>query len=176
MATKLTATTVAQAKAKAVRYEIADGACQALRLVIQPSGTKSWLRRFRSPTERDQKGKGKARKLSIGPLAGEGEICDGEPKIGQPLSLADARALAISELRKVRKGVDPASERRAEKRNRAALSNLVDDVFSEFMARHTRKRNGKPIRETTRRETGRLLGLVPDGDNLSRWKLRTPKS
>src|SRR6266404_4383041 len=107
MATKLTATTVAQAKAKAVRYEIADGACQALRLVIQPSGAKSWLMRFRSPVQRDRSGKGKAQKLTLGPLAGEGDACDG-PEIGRPLSLAGARALATDMILKIRRGIDPA--------------------------------------------------------------------
>ena len=43
------------------------------------------------------------------------------------------------------------------------------------MAKHVRKRTGEPIRETTRRETGRLLGLVPHGD-LSSWMMREAKS
>ena len=68
---KLTAVAVAQAKAKAVRYEIADDGCPGLRLAVQESGAKSWLMRFRSPVERDRKGKGRARKLTLGPLAGE---------------------------------------------------------------------------------------------------------
>jgi hypothetical protein len=176
MARKLTAATVRQAKAKSASYEIPDGD-RGLRLVIHPSGAKSWTMRFRSPEERDRSGKGKARKLTLGPIAEDGEACDGEPKIGRPLSLADARALATDAQRKISQGVDPASERRAEKRAaaRAAPSNRIDDVFAQFMARHVRKRNGEAIRATTRRETGRLLGLIPDGDDLSSWKPRSPK-
>ena len=44
------------------------------------------------------------------------------------------------------------------------------------MAKHVRKRNGEPIRESTRRETGRLLGLIPEAGDLSCWTLRKPKS
>jgi integrase len=176
MATKLTAVAVVQARAKSVPYEVADAGCPGLRLAIQTSGVKSWVMRFRSPVERDHTGKGKARKLTLGPLATKGEDCVGVPRIGVPLSVADARALATDVIRKIRQGIDPAQERRAEKLTRTVRSNLIEDVFAEFMAKHVRKRNGEPIRETTRRETGRLLGLIPDSDDLSRWTLRTPKS
>jgi integrase len=177
MAKKLTAATVAQAKAKSVPYEIPDGGCPGLRLLIHPSGVKAWIMRFRSPQERDRHGKGKARKHTLGPNAQAGEACDGAPTIGRPLTLADARSLATDELRKIRRGIDPALARHAEKlaAARALPTNQVDDVFVEFMARHVRKRNGKPIRDRTRRETGRLLGLAPDSDDLSSWKVRKPK-
>jgi integrase len=178
MATTLTAVTVRQAKANGKRREIPDRGCPGLFLVIQPSDEKSWAVRYRSPIERDGHGNRKPKKLTLGPLAGDGEACDGDPKIGYPLTLADARALAISELRKVRKGIDPACDLRAEKQAaRAAPSHLVDDVFGQFMAKHVRKkRKGTPIRESTRRKTGSLLGLIPDGDDLSSWKPRDPKS
>jgi integrase len=177
MAKKLTAATAGQAKAKSVPYEIPDGGCPGLRLAIQPSGAKSWIVRFRSPQERDRSGKGKARKHTLGPLAEDGEACNGEPTIGRPLTLADARLLATDARHKIRRGIDPAIERRAEKRaaRTVAPSNLVEDVFAQFMAKHVRKRTKEPIRETTRRETGRLLGLVPEGEDLSSWIPRTPK-
>jgi integrase len=174
MATKLTAATVGQAKAGAVRREIPDGGCAGLYLVVQPNGAKSWAVRYRSPIERDGTGNRKAKKFTLGPLLDDGAA--GEPKLGSPLGLADARALAIEALRKVRHGHDPARDYRAETHAaRAAASNFVEDVFADFMAKHVRKRKGKPIRESTRLETGRLLGLVPDGD-LTSWKMRTPKS
>ncbi len=178
MATALTAVTVRQAKANGSRREIADGGCPGLYLVIQESGEKSWALRFRSPVERDARGNRKPKKLTLGPLAADGEGCDEDPQIGAPLSLADARALAIAALRKVRKGIDPARERRAEKRvARAAQSLMVEDVFAEFMAKHVRKkRKGTPIRESTRRKTGRLLGLKPKDSNLSTWVMCDPKS
>lgn len=179
MSRKLTAVAVAQAKPKAVRYEIADAGCPGLRLVVQESGAKSFLMRFRSTVERDRNGKGKARKLTLGPVAGEGKACAGPPKIGRPLSLADARALATDVIRKIRQGEDPAVERRTEKRAAkvAAVSNKIEDVFAEFMAKHVRKkRKGTPIRESTRRKTGRLLGLEPKDGDSSTWVMCNPKS
>jgi len=178
MATKLTAMTVAQARAAGERREIPDGGCPGLYLVVQLSGEKSWAVRFRSPVERDARGKRKPKKLTLGPVADDGVACDGEPTLGHPLNLADARALATSELRKIRKGIDPAREHRAEKQAaRAAPSRVVDDVFAEFMARHVRKkRKGVPIRESTRRKTGQLLGLAPDKGDLSSWVACTPNS
>jgi integrase len=176
MATKLTAATVGQAKGGAKRArEISDGGCPGLYLVIQPSGAKSWAVRFRSPVERDKAGRRKSRNLTLGSLAADGEACI-DAKIGQPLTLADARALATETLRKVRRGIDPTHERRAEKKEARSPGKRIEDVFAEFMAKHVRRRNGKPIRETTRRETGRLLGLVPGKDDFSVWEPRSPKA
>jgi hypothetical protein len=45
MAKKLTAATVAQAKPKPVSYELPDGGCPALRLLIHPCGAKSCVMR-----------------------------------------------------------------------------------------------------------------------------------
>jgi len=177
--TKLTAVVIAQAKAKAVPYEISDAGCPGLRLLVSPSGTKSWLMRFRSPVERDQKGDGKARNLTLGPVADGSGAGHGPPKIGLSLTLVDARALATDVIRKIRHGVDPVLERRAEKHAVAATitSNKVEDVFAQFLAKHVRKRRrGTPVRESTRRKTGRLLGLEPETDDLSSWILRKPKS
>jgi integrase len=176
MATKLTATTVAQAGAKSVPYEVADAGCPGLRLAVQTSGAKSWVMRFRSPIERDHTGKGKARKLTLGALAASGRDHVGTPSIGGALSLADARALATDVVRKIRQGIDPAQERRTERQTRTERSNLVEDVAAEFMTKHVRKRNGEPIRGSARYETGRLLGLVLNRDDLSGWKPRKPYS
>jgi integrase len=84
--------------------------------------------------------------------------------------------LATDVVRKIRQGIDPAQERRTERQTQAERSNLVEDVFAEFMTKHVRKRGGEPIRESARRETGRLLGLIPDQDSLSCWKARKPCS
>jgi integrase len=178
MAKKLTAVAVAQAKPKVVRYEIPDAGCPGLRLVVQESGAKSWLMRFRSPLERERNGKGKARKLTLGPLAHDGEAC-AVPAIGRPLTLADARSLATDVIRKIRQGFDPAVERQTEKRAArvAAASNQVEDIFAQFMAKHVRKkRKGTPVRESTRRKTGRMLGLEPGNEDLSSWLPCNPKS
>jgi integrase len=186
MASKLTGVTAGQAKAGEARREIPDGGCAGLYLVVQPDGAKSWAVRFRSPVERDDCGNRKTKKLTLGPVADDDKAGAGEPTIGQPLTLADARSLAAEALRKVKRGIDPAAERRAQKQKsrhsaREARSSLVEDVFAEFLTKHVRKRNGDPVRESTRRKTGRLLGLEPDkeakeNERLSRWIPRKPKS
>jgi integrase len=180
MASKLTAATVTQAKAGKARREIPDGGCAGLYLVIQPGGAKSWALRYRSPVDLDRQGRRKAKKLTLGSVAVAGDAPEGEPRIGASLSLADARAVAIAALRKVGKCVDPAHDYRVKKQSaRLAVSKKAEVVFAEFMAKHVRKRNGKPVRESTRRETGRLLGLLPggtDGKDLTSWILREPKS
>src|SRR5262249_38035096 len=48
MAKRLTAIAVANARAKADRYEVVDGS-SGLRLVVQPSGKRSWIVRYRRP-------------------------------------------------------------------------------------------------------------------------------
>jgi len=131
------------------RIELPDRAKPGLHLVIQPSGRKSWAVRYRFG--------GKSRKLTL---------------TGFP-TLAIARQLAQDALNKIAQGIDPAEQKKQE-RNRA--TNSVDDVFADFMARHVRKRGGKPIRESTRRETGRLLGLEPKFDDLTEWRPRDPVS
>src|SRR5215470_379618 len=120
--TKLTAVVVAQAKAKTAPYEISDAGCPGLRLLVLPSGAKSWLMRFRSPVERDLKGNGKARNLTLGPIAAGNRVSGGRPKIGLPLTLVDARALTTEMIRKIRQGTDPVVERRTEKQAATTIS------------------------------------------------------
>lgn len=177
MTKKLTAASAMQVKPGVMRREIADGGCPGLYLVVQPSGLKSWALRFRSPIDRDKTGVRKARKLTLGAFAERDSVGDDSPRVGSLLTLADARALAIDALRRVQKGVDPARDHILEKRaQRSAPSSRVDEVLAEFMAKHLRKRGGGPIRESTRREKGRLLGLVPAAEDLTRWISREPPS
>src|SRR5262249_11531767 len=100
------------------RREIADVGKPGLYLLIQPSGHKSWAVRYRVGRQ--------SRKLTL----------EGFP------SLAVARKLAQCALDAVSEGKDPAQ---AKKASRNAPSNCVDDVFAEFMAKHVRRRDGRPI-------------------------------
>src|SRR5262249_1481937 len=115
------------------RLEIADAAKPGLYLIVQPSGKKSYAVRYRF--------NGASRKLTL----------------GYP-SLGTARKLAQEALDRVAEGGDPAREKKAA---RNAPSNAIDDVFADFLAKHIRKRNGSPIRASTRQETARILGLQP---------------
>lgn len=166
MATILTAATVEKLKPASSRREIADSRAAGLYLVVQPSGAKSWAFRFRSPIERDAKGQRIAKKLTLGPLANSG--AEGEPKIGLPLTLTQARALATAAAERVARGEDPTRTRREEKaREKAAAVNLdkIDDAFVEFLERYRgKKRQG--LRESTRLLTATYLGYRRDGE---RW-------
>src|SRR5262245_8217039 len=91
MAKRLTAIGVEQIKPKAQRFELTDGT-SGLRLVVQPSGARSWCIRYRRPDSR------KTAKLTLGSWPA--------------VSLAQARAEAAAALREIDNGVDPAVGKR----------------------------------------------------------------
>jgi integrase len=147
MSKRLTAIQVAQIKPAKERVEIADGTT-GLRLVVQPSGKKSWCVRYRH--------KGRTRKLTV----------DGFPP------LADARKLAASALAAVADGGDPAGEKRVKRRQTElaaamAKTDTVDAMFHDYLVKRVRKRSGAPIRESSRIEVARRLGFKrsPDGSD-----------
>jgi integrase len=171
MAKRLTTVAIEQAKPGPARREIADGGCPGLYLVIQPGGAKSWALRFRSPVERDKHGQRAAKKLTLGPLATD--VGDGEPQIGHPLTLTQARKLATAALEQVDRKIDPTHTRREEKakakQEAAAGDNTVDAAMVEFLKRYKgRKKQG--LRESTRRLTAMYLGLKPDPEKPGEWK------
>ena len=98
----LTALAVTNAKAGIARREVADGATPGLRLVIQPSGVKSWAFRYEVSS-------GKSVKMTLGPAAGSGA-----------LSLAEAREKAGEARKRRGQGVDPNEARKAERAAAAA--------------------------------------------------------
>ena len=145
------------------RREIPDGLLPGLYLVVQPSGAKSFAVRYRYA--------GAPRKLTIGP----------HPAI----DLAAARASGAKALRAAAEGRDPASEKQAAKGDakKAAIEegrgkrDLFENVARDFIERHAIK----STRETSWRETARILGLRPDaegklveigGDVIPAWKGR----
>lgn len=164
---RLTARSIEQAKPDPQRrIEIPDAGKPGLYLVIQPSGRKSWAVRYRRLSDRVP------RKLTL----------EGFP------SLATAHKLAQTVLDRVAEGHDPASEKQvAKQRTWDQSSDFIDGVFKEFLDKHLRRKDGRPIRETTRRETARLLGFKRNPDNphdwiksgggvVARWKGRTVQS
>lgn len=118
------------------RVEVSDGAAGGLFLVVQPSGLKSWAFRYRSPVD------GRARKLTIGSY----------PAFG----LADAREGAAEAARSVKRGVDPADARKADRAKAADTSDLVDKLLDDFIARHVNAR----LRPSTAIEAKRLIGKI----------------
>src|SRR5437660_7751968 len=87
MAKQLTAAAVRNFRPGGARREIRDGGAQGLWLVVQSTGHKSFALRFRRPS-------GKPAKLTLGPVDLSGREAEGDPVLGQPLTLASARRLA----------------------------------------------------------------------------------
>jgi integrase len=107
LATKLTAAAVAKLLPAHKRLEVPDAGSTGLRLIIQPSGAKSWALRFRRPD-------GRTGKLTLGPFDNMGEM-EGEPA---PLTLAAARRLAADVMRQRALGKDVINDHHSAKRRR----------------------------------------------------------
>lgn len=150
---KLTDLRVKNAKPHADGSECAypDTDVPGLYLRVHPT-RKAWVVMYRRLGDRKQ------RKLTL---------TGGYPAI----SLNTARKLAREILNKVAEGKDPAAEKLEAKRAAASAPapTLVDDAFHQFMDRYVRTKKGRPIRETTRRETGRLLGFKRDPAKPETW-------
>jgi integrase len=156
VARMLTAAAVAKLKAAAKTLEIPDAGAPGLRLVIQPTGTKSWAMRFRRPD-------GKQGNLTLGRLDTSGREADTAPIIGQPLTVAAARALAIEISRQRAKDLDVVAEHRIDKQRRRAVVHergtigaFRQAVLAFVDGRKVKKTGQKPRRW---REDARMLGL-----------------
>jgi integrase len=140
---RLTTKTIENERAGQTRKEIPDGLLVGLYLIVQPSGAKSFAVRYRHA--------GQPRKLTIGTYPA--------------IDLATARELGSKALRVAAEGRDPATEKRVAKisAKKAAAETIRDErdlfenVAREFIERHAMKNN----RETTWRETARILGFRP---------------
>src|SRR2546426_1023985 len=82
--------------------EISDAGCRALRLVVHPTGHKSWIVRYRHA--------GKSRKMTLGAAI---VMRPGEADPPNALTLAAARKQATDALHRLAQGYDPAVEKRA---------------------------------------------------------------
>jgi integrase len=170
VAKTLTAAAVKNHLPGRARREIPDGGCPGLRLVIQPSGRRSWAMRFRRPD-------GKTAKLTLGPVDLSGQEAEGEPVVGAPLTLASARRLAAEVHRERARGRDVVSDfaaarrcKQAERETRSTAS--FGWAAIAFIEGHAKKK--------TRRwqEQARLLGLRPTTEGYEvirngladRWK------
>ncbi len=128
------------------RLEISDDKLPALRLVVQPSGARSWALRYRF--------KGRNAKLTIGryPI----------------VELAAARIQAKLALAKVATGTDPAAEKRqstAEAKAKVVAENppdLVEAVAAQFVEMHAKRK--------TRRRSWMETERVIAHDVLPYWR------
>jgi integrase len=145
MTKKLTVKAVESLKPAATRREVPDGEIRGLYLVVHPSGSKSYVLRYRHA--------GRQRKLTIGPVE---------------IGLSDARNLAAAARVGIAGGKDPAADKQAAKMEARAASvpprDLVDTVVADFIEKHVRRTN-KPL---TAREYVRLLNK----EIIDRWRGR----
>ena len=171
MAKVLTAQAVAKMKPTrggSLPREEPDAGAPGLRLVIYPSGKKSWALRFRRPDNRTAK-------LVLGTVSLVGDDKrDSEPVIGGHLTLAAARKLAAALRHQIATGKDPAAIHQAEKQAIAlsadnTFANAAHDFITQYAAKKTRHW----------KEQARLLGLDANGDFefiekglASRWRNR----
>lgn len=102
----LTAVALERLRPKPFRYEVGDPGAQGLRVLVTPTGSKSFVLRYRFG--------GKPKKHTIGPAV---------------IGLAAARAEAAKAIYELAQGRDPAAAKRAirEEQRRAALA--VEDTF-----------------------------------------------
>jgi integrase len=134
----LTDRNIRQFKPAARRRAIRDTASRGLFLVIQPTGYKSWMMRFR-------RGAGIA-KVFLGPLDISGRKHDGELVIGQPLSLVQARQLAAKINTERASGIDVAEAHRSfKRRRRAAIADAAANSFGvcvkDYVEQYARPKN-----------------------------------
>jgi integrase len=147
----LTAAAALKLKAVDERREIPDG--RGLYLVIQQSGTKSWVFRYRSPTS------GRHTKLTLGPADLSNREITGELVVGMPLSLTAARQLMAALKREIALGRDPAVERRQqqqEQRVKPAEYGYAEAV-ADYVEHISRVRREWKV-------TAATLGLKPDDE------------
>jgi integrase len=153
----LTAIAVAKIKpASDAPKEVSDGGARGLRLIVYPSGERSWIMRFRRPG-------GKLAKLTLGPVDLSKAEFDGEPEIGTPLTLAAARVLAAKVKQQIARGVDVVANWDAEKRRKAEgrqahSASTFPQAAMDFINEHKVARSGHKPRRW--RETAKLLGLT----------------
>lgn len=165
----LTAVAVANSKPDPKRrIEITDGATPGLRLVVQPSGSKSWVFRYETG--------GRPTKMTFGPAAGSGA-----------LTLAEARQQAGEARKSLTVGRDPAADRKtlkaAETARREAErmaaeasarrnEDLIENVVDRYIARHVdRMKSGHEVKRLLEKEVkgpwrGRLVTVIGRDDVL----------
>lgn len=150
---KLTKFQVDHVKPRGDRFELSDGR-SALRLVVQPSGQKSWAIRYRVGN--------RTRKHTLGKCP--------------PLSLKDARELARKSLGEVARGGDPAAAKRAERERRNfTVRAAVDDYITKWQEPRNKtvtevkrdlnrllvdKFGSRDIREVSRADVSRALSAA----------------
>jgi integrase len=157
MTKALTAKRIENENPGKIRKEIPDGLLVGLYLVVQPSGAKSFAVRYRYA--------GQPRKLTLGAFPA--------------ITLEAARDIGGKALRAAAEGRDPATEKQAAKTDAKKAEaeavrgqrDLFETVAREFIERHAMKNT----RESSWRETARILGIKSDPDNAGKLLVVEPR-
>jgi integrase len=142
------ARTIEAAKPGPARREISDPTLRALRLVVQPSGVKSWAVRYGIG--------GKKAKLTLGPYP--------------VLSLAVARERAGEALRAVAAGVDPSAAKRAGNAPDASFASAValyDKLYVSTLRSGTQANVGRELAAATAAWGSRALASITKPDVIA---------
>ncbi|MEM8821583.1 MAG: site-specific integrase [Pseudomonadota bacterium] len=119
MAERLTDRRVSGIKAGEQRLEVSDLVVPGLRIVVQPTGRKSWAVRYRNAD-------GKTKKWTVGSYP--------------DLSLAVARELARKGLERIALGQDPAAEKAAAKAPQEAKAQPAERTVADVVESYLRRR------------------------------------
>jgi integrase len=140
MPKRLTTIAVDKAKPSTARYEIPDGGCRGLYLVVQPSGAKSWGVRYRFH--------GKPQKLTLG---GAWPV----------LTLEHARRDATAALLQLAHGVNPAAAKKAALADaRKAIDALAHDTVANLAEQYLEKYVRVKTRPLSQAATERIFRRV----------------
>jgi integrase len=154
----LSVPTIEKYKPNHKRREIPDSKAKGLYLIIQPrpSGRMSWAVRLRRPD-------GTPAKITLGPVDLGPEGAD-IPARGEPLTIGQARELATQYDRQRARGIDVATEIKAEEsRRQTAVADQAANTFGaaarEFIRDHRTSAKRGGARPRRWREDAAILGL-----------------
>ena len=178
MARVLTVAAVERSKPANKRRWIRDGGSQSLYLVVQPSGHKSWVMRFRRPD-------GAIAKMVLGGVDLSGRELKGDPVVGQPLSLVAARQLAAAIHRDRARGQDVVADHKARRhRQRAEIKERQEGAFGTLVRKFIEEHAQPKTRQW--RSTAIRLGLrypfdggepvVTKGGLVERWSEKSVRT
>jgi integrase len=126
----LTAIAIEKLKPKSYRYEVGDPGAQGLRVLVTPSGHKSFIVRFRFG--------GRPRKYTVAPVT---------------VGLKAARAEAAKVILQVAQGNDPTHAKREKKKEQRLAALAVEDTFYSVSERFLKLEGPKLRSADTRRKT-----------------------
>jgi integrase len=136
--------------------EIPDG--RGLFLWLGASGIRSFVVRFRH--------QGRTRKLTLGRWVAPGDRPKegkADPKVGEPMSLLQARKLAADVMNQVRCGGDPAADKKQGRlETKQAMADTFEAIALSYMQREGSKlRGARRLDQMLRRQAFPAIGQVP---------------